>query len=400
MTAVLADSINSTSEPLTFDSAPARAAEFLASIPAYPGGFEGRGIVISAGGVRYLTCCWVLVNILRRVGCKLPIEVWHLGEDEIDANWIKLVEPLGVTCIDAHEVRRRHPHPRLGGWESKSYAILHSRFEEVLFLDADNVPAVDPTFLFDTPEYRATGTIFWPDCNRTNPHQAAWRLFDVPYRDEWEQESGQLLINKRRSWSTLNLCNWYNSHSDLVYQFLYGDKDTFRLAWHRVGTSFAMPPRIPWASVVLRQGDFDGNLLFQHRHGDKWSFAGNRKVAGFRHQEECAALVQELLERWPVIRHLAGTISEEDHALGAELAAQDFQFVRLGYNRWPMQLSASGLLRRGRSKRTFFWWLKNRQIVLAGADGRVYYRLTQNGDGSWHGASQPPVAMRVRLIRR
>lgn len=41
----------------------------------YPQGrYEGRGIVICAGGARLFTCAWVLIGILRRVvGCKLPI---------------------------------------------------------------------------------------------------------------------------------------------------------------------------------------------------------------------------------------------------------------------------------------------------------------------------------------
>jgi len=157
---------------LTIENASAKAAEFIETIPPYPGTFEGRGIVICAGGVKYLTCAWVLIKMLRHLGCTLPIEVWYLGEDEGDPEWIKLVEPLGVTCIDAREggtgsASGTHPrrcsasatHP-LGGWQSKPFAILHSRFQEVLFLDADNVPVVDPTFLFETDEYRRTGAIF------------------------------------------------------------------------------------------------------------------------------------------------------------------------------------------------------------------------------------------------
>jgi hypothetical protein len=193
---------------LTTANAPALAAAFLDTVPTNSGAFSGRGIVICAGGVKYLTCAWVLVNILRQLGCEVPIEVWYLGEDEGDRNWIKLVEPLGVTCVDAHEVRLSHPHPRLGGWELKPYAILHSRFEEVLLLDADNVPAVDPTCLFDAPGYLEAGAVFWPD--PPPPHvsasPAAWSVFDVPHREEPEQESGQILIDKRRGWLALNLC--------------------------------------------------------------------------------------------------------------------------------------------------------------------------------------------------
>jgi len=39
----------------------------------------------------------------------------------------------------------------------KQVALEGSRFDHVLFLDADCFPAVDPTFLFDTIEFQSTG---------------------------------------------------------------------------------------------------------------------------------------------------------------------------------------------------------------------------------------------------
>jgi hypothetical protein len=49
------------------------------------------------------------------------------------------------------------------GFVLKAYALLHTRFTEVLFLDADNSPVLDPTILFDDPTYASTGCLFWPD---------------------------------------------------------------------------------------------------------------------------------------------------------------------------------------------------------------------------------------------
>ena len=73
--------------------------------------------------------------MLRHLGCTLPIEIWYLGEEEYDPYWFQLVRPLGVRCVDAIEVSRncQNPHPRLGGWKSKAFAILNCGFEEVLF---------------------------------------------------------------------------------------------------------------------------------------------------------------------------------------------------------------------------------------------------------------------------
>ena len=73
-----------------------------------------------------------------------------------------LLEDLDVQTVDALEVGKRYTVTRLGGWELKAYALLHSRFREVLLLDADNVPVRNPEYLFDTPDYTAAGTLFWP----------------------------------------------------------------------------------------------------------------------------------------------------------------------------------------------------------------------------------------------
>jgi hypothetical protein len=63
----------------------AELAAAAASEPQFPDGrFEGRGIVMCAGGARLFTCAWGCINLLRReLGCTLPIEVWHLGPEEM-----------------------------------------------------------------------------------------------------------------------------------------------------------------------------------------------------------------------------------------------------------------------------------------------------------------------------
>ena len=45
----------------------------------------------------------------------------------------------------------------------KAVALDATSFIEVLMLDSDNTPLVDPTTLFDEPSYLATGNAFWPD---------------------------------------------------------------------------------------------------------------------------------------------------------------------------------------------------------------------------------------------
>jgi hypothetical protein len=290
------------------DNVLVRTAAAIDAIPPCPDDFRGRGIVIPAGGAGYFPCAWVCIHQLRRLGCQLPIQLWYLGPGELDARMRSLVAPLGVECVDADVVRRRHPARILNGWESKPYSILHCPFREVLLLDSDNVPVLNPEFLFDTPEFRETGAIFWPDYRRMPAEREAWAVFDVPYRDEPEFESGQIVMDKVRCWRALKLTMWFNEYSDFFYNHVHGDKDTFRFAWHRVGQRFAMPPfPIHPLEGTMCQHDFTGRRLFQHRNTDKWNvYRDNKCVDGFLFEEECQADVRRLRQVWD------GTINKND----------------------------------------------------------------------------------------
>jgi len=262
------------------------------------GRFSGRGIVICGGGERYFPSAYVLVRLLRHLGCALPIEVWHLGSAEMSAAMRTLLAEHGVVCVDGLAVRRLHPAQRLGGWELKCHALLHCAFAEVLLLDADNCPVRDPSFLFGTAEYGRTGAVFWPDFSRFSEGQAVWVASGVPYRDEPEFESGQILVDKARCWRALHIAMHLNEHSDWWYRLVHGDKDTFHIAWRKIGQTYAMPNAAPLAlqSTIL-QHDFAGGRLFQHRNFAKWTLEGNPRIAGFQFEKECLRFLAALRRR-------------------------------------------------------------------------------------------------------
>jgi ADP-heptose:LPS heptosyltransferase len=286
---------------LTLHNARIALENFIKNIPGPAFEFSGRGIVICGGGVRYFTNAWVCINILRQLGCTLPIELWHLGEREMDERMRELIQPLGVTCIDAMEVAKRFPIRRLGGWQSKPYAILHSRFREVLFLDADNVAVVNPEFLFDTAQYRETGVIFWPDFPSTAEEpEVAWRSCGLARPGTTEFESGQIVVDKARCWEAMRLALWFNEHSDFYYQYIHGDKETFHLAFHKLRRDYAfIPTAVHRLAGTMCQHDFDGRRIFQHRNMDKWNlFLRNRRVDDFWLEEDCFNYVRQLREQW------------------------------------------------------------------------------------------------------
>lgn len=286
--------------PLTVANARIACERAIRSIPEYPDRFAGRGIVICGGGCRYFTNAWACIKMLRQFGCELPVELWYLGVREMDAHMISLVKELGVECIDAFERRKEAPCRILGGWELKCFAILHSAFEEVMLLDADNVPVRNPEYLFDERQYRETGAVFWPDVSWSEGSKVIWRLLGMERPSHAEFESGQILVNKRTCWKALNLSLWLNENSDFFYRYLHGDKETFHLAFRKLNQPFvlvATPVQI--LPGTMCQHDLEGRRLFQHRNTDKWNlFARNPKVAGFWHEEDCRRHLVELQQRW------------------------------------------------------------------------------------------------------
>lgn len=274
---------------------------FISAIPAAPTHFEGRGIVICGGGIRYFTSAWVCINMLRRLGCQLPIQLWYLGANEMDAHMKALVAPLGVECVDACALRKSHPVRNLQGWELKPYAILHCAFRQVLLLDADNVPVVNPEFLFETKEFLSTGAVFWPDFDRGKSPKAApiWRSCKLRRNGEVEFESGQILVDKARCWRALCLSLWFNEHSDFYYQYIHGDKETFHLAFRKLKQPYALVPKpIHALPGTMCQHDFDGRRIFQHRNNAKWDLLHDRRVKDFWYERECLADVARLRLVW------------------------------------------------------------------------------------------------------
>jgi Mannosyltransferase putative len=255
--------------------------EFIRRIPSYPGGFSGRGIVIAGGG-KYFVSTYVTVRVLRHVGCCLPIQIWHL-RGEVDDVMRSLLSPYNVSWVDAEEhsdaATFRFHETWWKGWQLKPFAIAHCSFREVLYLDADCYPVRDPSNIFEWQGYLDRGAIFFPDIDASKgllPANAP-AVFGVSDFSEHPCESGQMVINKELCWRELQLALHYNRLADFSYRYLWGDKDTFPLAWHRLGRKFArLWPTSSLNPQAILHFDQHHQVLFQHRAPDKFRLPGTR----------------------------------------------------------------------------------------------------------------------------
>jgi len=212
--------------------------------------------------------------------CKLPIELWYIDHEINDACIFEMQE-LGVSCKNLADYDKAYAGTR--GYMLKPFSILHSAFEEVLFIDADNICLGDPEKLFYTNEYLETGAVFWPDYWKTASDNPIWDIMGVPFSESPEQESGQILIDKMKCWKALNLCTYLNQNHKIYHKLLLGDKDTFRFSWMALGQRFYQVEKYPdtcgymddakqFMGFTMIQYSIDSSKpLFLHRNLIKWS---------------------------------------------------------------------------------------------------------------------------------
>lgn len=385
---------------------------------------KGRGIVIPGGGVKYFPSMWVGINRLRDVGCDLPIEVWYLGEVEMDIAMQRILKPLGVTFKDAFEYRKKYPMRILNGWELKPFAITYSDFQEVLFIDADCSPALNPSYLFDSEHYTRTGCIFWPDYPHWMLDTHVYDIFGAPKPknfkipgDDYKMfgapidqsmgwdvpvESGQMLINKAKCWKPLQLAKFWCSHSDFYFRFVHGDKEAFHLAWRRLGHDYGMPMRWPqWDLHTALQYDFKNEIIFVHRNNDKWKLSGNSMGTGrIPYERECFDLVKKLAEVWN------GTIwenvkpTDEEQAAMKAMYGKTFFYHRIGHDARLLEFMPKHQIGKGQAENEQSWSIfhidgRPRLAISGKKSPTCFLSPTKNGTwkGNWLVNERMPVEM-------
>lgn len=258
--------------------------------------YSGRGIVICGGG-KLWPCVWVAIRAIRHHGCDLPIEIWHMGNTEYDKKIMGLLSPYNVKFIDAFEYSKSYPsrilqnpelcflkmteYATMGGWMLKSYSMLHSSFEEVLFMDADNTPTKNPEYIFDSKQYNDFGAYFFPDKYHHDDEEKyklsprICKILGIEYEGEFSFDSGQMFVNKSKCLLQLQVALWWNEFSEYTYEIIYGDKDTFNLAWRQTGKKYYFVQKMPIIGHGLQQFDHNEDLIFLHRCGAKWTLKKN-----------------------------------------------------------------------------------------------------------------------------
>jgi Mannosyltransferase putative len=365
-----------------------------ASYPAHR--FQGRGIVICAGGERYFTCAWVLIWLLRRVHrTSLPIQVWHLGRGEMSEEMQLLLSEEGVEVVDAGTVVARHPARLAGGWPLKPYAIAQSRFREVLYLDADTVPLVPPHTAFEWLGYRETGLLLWPDIVDLKDSNPVWGRLKLQPMNHISIDSGILVADKAKVWDVLDLAVLMNEYCDDLYDVLYGDKDTYLLSAKLLNHVISIVQHRPFVlDGDFVQRDEAGEPFIHHRTISKWLLHyPNRPVAEPSLTSDCQAALNDLRNRWSGAVFNPPGRSAAAHIEETQLIAQrTFRFEPVAGGPHDIELLPGGRIG-GALDLHRHWAVIDHgsqlklQFFAAGEPVETFEKLN---DGTWRGFSCAP----------
>ncbi len=236
---------------------------------------------------------WVALRALRRANCSLPVEIWFPAHEAPapGSGLARALGRMGAAVRSADEVLPGGSALLFTRYTFKVVALLFSRFEEALWLDADNVAVRDPAQLvFDRPAFQSTGLLLWRDYWAPSHAPDAAGVMGLSPGDmpAVTCESGQLALRKRQAWRPALLALFMNLQAPLYDRLLCsymgaGDKETWPAAAAALGAPAAWVATPPGAAGVLAPGDEralvsntmlqhapDGGLLFIHSNYFKW----------------------------------------------------------------------------------------------------------------------------------
>ncbi|KAI8879398.1 glycosyltransferase family 71 protein [Backusella circina FSU 941] len=217
---------------------------------------QGRGIVMCVGNDYFGHAVTAITAIRNVLDSDLPIEIFYIDEYDLSEDKRNYFDSLDKVSTRPLVNAINDQYTQFGGWAMKPYAILASRFSEVLLMDADVFLFQKPDVLFEDAGYQTTGALFFLDrtlfpnwdvgrqwMNSFLPTKSSYVKESRWYLDTsaHEQESGIVVIDKRKAlFGLLSTCkmNDKNERDKVAYERIHGDKETFWVGFEMVQTPY------------------------------------------------------------------------------------------------------------------------------------------------------------------
>jgi alpha 1,3-mannosyltransferase len=245
-----------------------------------------RGIVIPTGKRHLRYTFHLIANIRSVLKSELPIQVAYAGDDDLPSSERNLLTSYfkDVETVDMLEIFDNSAADlRNGGWAIKPFALLASKFEKTLLVDADSVFLQKPEVLFDAhPGFIERGALLFHD-------RLLWKNIFIDRAKWWKEEMGDRVISdtlrNSKVWmegyaeevdsgvvamdksripvfmALFHIC-WQNSspvREEITYRMTYGDKESWWFGLELCGVPFVFEDH--YASILGQTEDRQGQKL-------------------------------------------------------------------------------------------------------------------------------------------
>lgn len=271
---------------------------------------HGSGIIISGGGV-YFGGALVTIGQIREMGSTLPIEVIINTRDEYDVQICEDLLPnqFNAKCVIIEEEIGKETVKKLNlkKFQMKVLGFLASSFDNIIALDADNLPLKNVDELLDSEPFLTTKFVLWPDIwhKQTSPvyydiarikvgepiHREGiandWSYKDYIEKDKFKDvmfhdlentlpgmsvETGQMVFSKKTHYKSFLLSLYYNIYGPSHYYRIFfqgtpgeGDRETFLPALHVFQEPYHLAKHNAWlAGYKEKDGFFQETAIVQY----------------------------------------------------------------------------------------------------------------------------------------
>lgn len=225
-----------------------------------------RGIVIPVGGgeqsIRFAS--HLIISLRTVLGSRLPIQIAYAGDEDLPEKSRKRIQALkGASNIEFLDVWSVFDDFTLklkdGGWAIKVFALLASKFENTILLDADAVFMQKPEHLFNQKPYIDKGAYLFHDRllwqHAFRPRHEWWidqikepsaemensRVWMEDYAEECD--SGVVVMDKSRIPVLVGLLhvawqNTYDVREETTYRMGHGDKESWWMGLEVSGSTY------------------------------------------------------------------------------------------------------------------------------------------------------------------
>jgi hypothetical protein len=261
-----------------------------------------QGFIIAVPQKYEEICYKNILKLRNEFNVELPIEIWQIGQ-EITNKYKALFSTItNLSFKDVCDYTSNANHWK--GFQIKAFILKYTDLDEPILCDADITFHNNPLVIYNDKNYIETGTYFFRDLETWkfhNLHKCNDKFQNIDFYNlrkkfilsllpnksvlfpkEWSylydtniptepvneayQESGVVYINKKIHKDVVDIIFQLNNNHNYVYKFIWGDKETFWLAFLMANKKYYINETYPYLSKNNKLShNYNGKLFFSQK---------------------------------------------------------------------------------------------------------------------------------------